>query len=420
MCYAVQLAYDDASDPVYNNGWQAGDDGGTGVLGAWNFDGTYTSAPDPNEPGEVITVPNPGDQQAIDNGAGGGGTGSSPYNNIGRAWTIFNPDGPNQAGTPDNPPSGKTDISRVGRGITGNLQVGSTLKVVIDNPTERRFFRGWTLKLNHGGANQCYAGDNCSTPVYEPDPDGDPETDDADPDTFIRPRMAIGAFEYFTYGQWFMTDVPGPGDDPPAPGIPLYDKDGSGVTAGQVGTDSGLRIEFTLNTADTFTATMTPLDNPGAAFTHSGTLATDSDDDPSNGEDLLGLPLDWIQLEFYNTDSDFYPSIVPGNTPADYNGSKQVDASDYPVWRKFNGTGYDLLNEVASASPGSVTDADYDEWKKLYGSLVPRATDFYIRSIEIVGPGGSSGVPEPGTFVYLAAAATGLASLGWRGKRPEL
>jgi hypothetical protein len=94
-----------------------------------------------------------------------------------------------------------------------------------------------------------------------------------------------------------------------------------------------------------------------------------------------------------------------------------VDAADYVLWRKMNNTGFDLANET-TASPSNVTDADYDEWKSRYGSLTPRATDFYIRSIEIVGPGGSSGeVPEPGTFVCLTAAATGLASLGWRVRR---
>jgi hypothetical protein len=394
MCYAVQLAYDDASDPVYNNGWQAGDDGGTGILGAWNFDGTYTTVPNPTPPPDdlhpyVIS-------QAIDDGLKAGATGSAPFNDIGRAWTLFNPDGPNATTPPsetgpDNSPSGKTDIARVGRPIVGNLPVGSTLKVVIDNPAERRFFRGWTLKLNHGGANQCYAGDNCSTELYEPDPPG---TTPPDPETLIYPRMSIGTFEYFTYGQWGMSDANEPG-----PSVPLYVKDN--IAPGQVGTDSGMRIEVTLNTLDTYTATMTPLDNPSAAFTHSGSLNLDPDGNPSNGNEtyLAGLPIDWIQIEFYNTDSDFYPTIVPGaGQPADYNGNGKVDTADYVVWRKSNGPA-----------------ADYNEWKKRFGegaASPARATDFYIRSIEIIGPGGSSGsVPEPGTFSCLIAGAVGLFSL---------
>jgi hypothetical protein len=235
--------------------------------------------------------------------------------------------------------------------------------------------------------------------------------------------MAFGTFEYYTYGQWYMTGVSG------TPGVPLYDQDGPG----QVGTDKGMRIEFTLNTADTFTASMIPLDNPGAAFTHSGMLVTDRDGNPDNGDDglLSGLPLDWIEFEFYNSDSDFYPQVVTENPSAvfppgtlaltDYNDNGQVDAADYPVWRKMNNTGFDLANEEPSTSPGNVTDADYDEWKERYGSITPRATDFYIRSIEIVGPGGSSaGVPEPGAFVLFATAATGLMPLTLRRYRPRL
>src|SRR5262245_21002438 len=72
--YAVQLAYDNADDPVYANGWQEGDDGGTNFT-AWNFDGTYAS-----------TV-----QQRIDNGVGSGALGSSPFNDVGRAWSQYNP-----------------------------------------------------------------------------------------------------------------------------------------------------------------------------------------------------------------------------------------------------------------------------------------------------------------------------------------
>jgi hypothetical protein len=163
MCYAVQLAYDDASDAVYNNGWQEGDDGGTGILAAWNFDGTFTKNPSP-PPNDLPDDPN---QQAMDDGGGSGFTGSSPYNNIGKAWTLFNPKGPNGPLSPNNLPSNpNTDIAQAGRAIIGNLPVGSTLKMVIDNPAERPFYRGWTIKLNSGaGANGCYAGDNCTTPV---------------------------------------------------------------------------------------------------------------------------------------------------------------------------------------------------------------------------------------------------------------
>ena len=54
VCYAVQLAFDTADDPVYADGWQgitndvngnqltAGDNGGFGFT-AWNFDSGYVA-----------------------------------------------------------------------------------------------------------------------------------------------------------------------------------------------------------------------------------------------------------------------------------------------------------------------------------------------------------------------------------------
>src|SRR5262245_52880777 len=76
MCYAVQVAYDNASDPVYANGWVAGTNGGFG-FGPWNFDGTYNTPP-------------PG-QEAMDDGLKSGAQTSSPFNDIGKAWTLYNP-----------------------------------------------------------------------------------------------------------------------------------------------------------------------------------------------------------------------------------------------------------------------------------------------------------------------------------------
>jgi hypothetical protein len=250
MCYA-QIAADNASDPVYANGWQAGDNGGFG-FGPWNFTGTYNTAVG----------------QAIDSGTQAGGTGSSPFNNIGRAWTLFNANGPNDLGPtgpvgdgPDNPPSGGTDIAQAGRAIlpglpTAGLPVGMTASVVIDNPIERKFFRGYTVRFNTGGGNTVYQ--------------GAPQS-----------RLAIGNFEYFTNGKWFAT---GTGGDPT-----LFDTD----------SDRGMRIDMTLTGVNTFNLTMTPLDNPAGAFSKSGTL-----DGPA------GAPIDWIEFEIFNTDSDFYPSAV--------------------------------------------------------------------------------------------------------------
>jgi hypothetical protein len=229
MCYA-QIAADNATDPVYADGWQAGDNGGFG-FGPWDFTGTY------NTPvGQTIDT-------------------TSAFNPFGTAWTLFNADAPPGPRDPPNPMTG-TDVSQAGRRIPGNLQPGQTVQIVLANPLQRRFFRGYTVRFNTGGGNTVY--------------NGAPQS-----------RMAIGTFEYFTNGKWYAT---GTGGDPD-----LFDSDSY----------SGMRIDFTLTGVNTFNLAMTTLNNDSEIFTKSGTL-----DGPA------GSPIDWIEFELFNTDSDFYPTAI--------------------------------------------------------------------------------------------------------------
>src|SRR5262249_38629945 len=89
VCYSVPVASDVASNPVYDDGWQAGDNGGFG-FGPWNFDGTAT-----NNPAGGADLPDGGNQQAMDDGLKSGAQTSSTFNDIGRAWTLFNKKGRN-------------------------------------------------------------------------------------------------------------------------------------------------------------------------------------------------------------------------------------------------------------------------------------------------------------------------------------
>jgi hypothetical protein len=262
MAYAATMAFDTATDAAYDDGWQAGDNGGFG-FGAWDFSGTY------NTPvGQTMDI-------------------FSHPNDLGRAWTLFNADAPPGPGT-------GTDIAQAGRAIPGGLKAGDTIHVVIDNPTERRFFRGYTVRFNTGGGNTVFGG----TP---------------------QSRMAVGTFEYFTNGEWFAT---GTGGDP---------------TLLDVDTAHGMRIDFTLTGTNTFNLMMTPLNNPAIAYMKSGTL-----------EGPAGSPIDWVEFELYNTDSDYYPTHT-------------------------------------------ITGGD---------------TDFYISNMWITV------IPEPSTFVLLAMAGMGLAGPG--------
>jgi hypothetical protein len=360
VCYAVTLASDVAThaayqnddanaandgDPTNNtNGWKAGDNGGFG-FGAWSFVGTYSNP--------ATVPPNlQGMQQEVDDGLKTGVQGSSQFNDVGRAWTMFNPDGRN-VGTTNGPTAG-TDIARAGRSIPP-LQVGNTLTVVLDNPTQRFFYRGYNVKLNTGGGNIC-----------------DPSICPSGPQVLA----GVGTFEYFDYGSW--------------DGTTLFDTD----------TDAGVRIEFTLSSATTYDLKMTPLDNPGLAFTETAI--------PLNGAGTI----DWIEFQFYNTDSDFYPSQIatpqqtdyyirsieitgaaPPGVPGDYNDNGAVDAADYVMWRQ----GGPLQNEVSE--PGEVSMADYTAWRTRFGNTSG------------VGSGlGNSSVPEPGAFMLIVCAA-GLVSL---------
>jgi hypothetical protein len=92
MCYAVQLAFDSASDPAYNDGWQGikhatngdllstGDNGGFGFT-PWNFDAGYKWQ------GTLYAYDRPG-FHAIDDGLKGGTHYSNPFNDIGRSWAL--------------------------------------------------------------------------------------------------------------------------------------------------------------------------------------------------------------------------------------------------------------------------------------------------------------------------------------------
>jgi hypothetical protein len=254
MCYA-HSASDAATDVVYNDGWQAGDNGGSG-FGPWNFDGTYTSA----------------SQQAMDDGLGGGTQTSSQHNQIGEAWTLFNPLGP----TPGPEPNDGTDIARVGRALPGDMHIGDTLTITVDNPTERNFFRGWSIKLLDGGANSCYAGDNCTTPAYDPGS--------------VATKLSIGTFEYFSYGQWY----DGNGN------APLFDTD----------TNDGVTISITKTSHQTAQVTMTSPGNP----VHVDSVNFTGNE---NANGPHGAP-DWIMIEYFGTDSDTYPALAAPRGETDF------------------------------------------------------------------------------------------------------
>ncbi len=57
-----------------------------------------------------------------------------------------------------------------------------------------------------------------------------------------------------------------------------------------------------------------------------------------------------------------------GGVPGDYNANGIVDAADYAVWRDHLNTPFQLQNEVANTSPGTVDQDDYTAWRMRFGN----------------------------------------------------
>jgi hypothetical protein len=255
MGYAAQLAFDSASDPVYSDGWQAGDNGGFGFT-PWNFDASYTFQ------GTVFPYASPG-FKAIDNGLQAGTHYSNPFNNIGRAWDFGTT--PTDDGAP-----------HIGRGFP-TLQVGQTLTVTIDNPTKRQFFKGYFVRLNGGSGgsngNVCNLGYNCSglsgTSVV---------------------KSGFDRFEYFTNGEWKL-------DDAASASTGVFDTDTAAA---------GAILKWTRTGGETYDFSVQNVGAGSPSYSASRTFSN-----PGPGPD-------WIEFVFFNpvtdtgtpptTATDFYVS----------------------------------------------------------------------------------------------------------------
>ena len=370
VSYAVQLAYDSAADAVYNDGWQSGDNGGTGYSAAtrftaWNFDSRFGS-------GVNYTLGGVG----LDDGLKNGGTTSNPHNNIGsvdpfnpsaRTWKISTT--PTDTGAP-----------HIGRGFPA-LQPNQTLTVVVDNPTTSQFFKGYHIMLNgnSGGVN----GNRCN-------PTGNPCTPGASPVN----KFAWWRFEYQDYGRWKMGDATG---DFPTVSPEMYDVDTAAA---------GMQFDFALTGADAYTVTVTTLGTPSKVYTHSGPLRNP------------GATLDWIEFVFYSPNTDTTPSLAepqtdfyirsmkitgpaPPGLPGDFDNNGKVDAGDYVTWRKNNGTSNALANDGGLGTP--IGPNHYNLWRQNFGNPPGSGSSL-----------SGSAVPEPGTFVLIITAGVAAIAGGAR------
>jgi hypothetical protein len=94
---------------------------------------------------------------------------------------------------------------------------------------------------------------------------------------------------------------------------------------------------------------------------------------------------------FTNNAGDNFTVTIPPSptTPGDFNDDGIVDAADYVVWKKTEGTDFDLggNGDETGGSANVVDMADYSLWVANFGEMA-------------AGSGGGTPVPEPGLGVF--------------------
>ena len=189
---SAQFAADYATHSAYADGWQTGDNGGYG-FNPWALSGSSATM-----------------------------NSSSSFNQLGMAWTLYNP-------TP-------ADLITATRGLASPLQIGQVISTVFDNPSAIGYWRGFTVGLLSSGTErvsvwQFGIGWNTPTPPY-----------------------AGGN----NLGRWQA------GDGHMTP-----------LTAAD--TSAGVQLDIGLAGPNSYSLTMTPLGNPSLAFTETGLLANSGD-----------------------------------------------------------------------------------------------------------------------------------------------
>ncbi|HET6304859.1 MAG TPA: hypothetical protein VFG80_08760 [Myxococcota bacterium] len=123
--HAAAPASDDAADPVYDDGWQPNDDGGTGWAGGWIL--ATNQADEPGEAGHQV-------ESSTTNGDGDSDA-SGDIDTAGRAWGLFT-----QRATGTQP-----QASALRYLANGSLEIGQTLSLELDHGFDGVGFVGFDL-----------------------------------------------------------------------------------------------------------------------------------------------------------------------------------------------------------------------------------------------------------------------------------
>jgi hypothetical protein len=278
LLLAVTIAADNASNPAYIDGWQAGDDGGIG-FGPWDL--AFS--------GNGIGLFH--DPQFIDNVPLAGNSLGSP------AFALTTGDRPFF-----------TDTSEARRTFESPLGVGQTFSADVDGSALDPLALGFTT----GNTFDLYG------------------------------SIGIERFSLFTNNQYHNDHWTATGDAD------------TGVPAG-----SSFHVEFTLVTANAYDLFLLPLVGGAPLFAQTGA--------PLAG--TMNVGIDTIRVTAYGTGSSpdgtkeiFFNNLMIIGLAGDYNFDGTVDAADYVVWRKSDGTqtGYNLWRANFGQPAGAGTSAAGD------------------------------------------------------------
>jgi hypothetical protein len=308
-CASV-VASDNASNVAYTDGWQTGDNGGTG-FGPWtlSFSGSGSGLLYP--PQFIDRTPLPG-------------------NSLGApAFALTTGD-----------QRSAFETSEVRRPLLAPLAVGQTLTANINGSALDAHAPSFTI----GNTFDLLAANGSE-------------------------RFSLFTNNDYHSGRWTVT---GDLDTGIAPG-------------------SSFRIDFTLTSANSYNLVLSPVAGGAALFTQSGaTLAG-----------TAGASIATLRITDYGTGSSsdgskeyFFDDLiitVPG-IPGDYNNNGVVDAADFVVWRKNQGTTNTLPNDPTG---GTIGTTQYNTWR----------SNFWEPTGSGLGSHVSATVPEPTALILLMFAA---------------
>ena len=109
----------------------------------------------------------------------------------------------------------------------------------------------------------------------------------------------------------------------------------------------------------------------------------------------LGSGLAWNTSQLYTSG---VLSVVSAGLPGDYNNNGVVDAADYVMWRKAQGTTNMLSNDPIGGTIGS---AQYNQWRVHFGQTAGSGT----------GAIAFTAVPEPTTLTMVVIGALAMCTL---------